>query len=47
MSVNIQSAILSLSDEHGGSLSIIADNNRHVMRSENPMFVQAVEAYRN
>jgi len=47
MSVNIQSAILSLSDEHGGSLSIIADNTRHVMRSENPMFGQAVEAYRN
>jgi len=47
MSVNVQSAILSLSDEHGGSLSVIADNTRYVMRSENPMFGQAVEAYRN
>lgn len=46
MSVNVQSAILSLSDEHGGSLSIIVDNTRYVMRSENPMFGQAVEAYR-
>jgi hypothetical protein len=47
MSINVQSAILSLSDEHGGSLSVIADNTRYVMRSENPMFGQAVEAYRN
>ena len=47
MSINIQSAILSLSEEHGGALSVIADNTRFVMRSENPMFGQAVEAYRN
>lgn len=47
MSVNVQSAILSLSEEHGGALSVIADNVRHTMRSENPMFGQAVEAYRN
>lgn len=47
MSVNVQSAILSLSEEHGGALSLIADNVRYTMRSENPMFGQAVEAYRN
>lgn len=46
MSVNVQSAILSLSDEHGGSLSVVIDNKQFTMRSDNPLFGRAVEAYR-
>ena len=46
MSVNVQSAILSLSEEHGGSLSVVCDSKQFTMRSENPLFGQAVEAYR-
>ena len=46
MSVNVQSAILSLSEEHGGSLSVVCDSKPFTMRSENPLFGQAVEAYR-
>ena len=47
MSVNVQSAILSLSEEHGGSLSVVVDSKQYTMRNDNPLFGQAVEAYRN
>lgn len=46
MSVNVQSAILSLSEEHGGSLSVVVDSKQYTMRNDNPLFGQAVEAYR-
>ena len=46
MSVNVQSAILSLSEEHGGSLSVVIDSKQYTMRNDNPLFGQAVEAYR-
>jgi hypothetical protein len=46
MPVNVQSAILSLSEEHGGSLSVVIDSKQYTMRNDNPLFGQAVEAYR-
>jgi hypothetical protein len=40
------SAILSLSEDHGGSLSIVADGKQMTIRHENPLFEKAVEAFK-